>query len=45
VLLKWVRYDNVIFSRVAVVRTGAGEIIDPIVDVIAAARPIPSRAG
>src|SRR5579864_3829546 len=39
VLLKWVRYKNVILSRVAVIGTSAGEIEDPILYVIAAASP------
>src|ERR1700719_4368962 len=45
VLLKWVRYENVIVFGVAVIGTSAGEVIDPIVCMVAAARPIPSRAG
>jgi len=44
VLLKWVRYENVIVSGVAVIGTGAGEVIDAILCVVVA-RPISSRAG
>jgi hypothetical protein len=45
VLFEWVRYENVIVLRVAVIGTSAREVIDSIVCVIAAARPISRRAG
>src|SRR5437764_606187 len=46
VLLKWVRHENVIVSGVAVIRTGAGEVIDAVMYVIGAARLISAgRAG
>ena len=44
VLLKWVRYENVIVFWIAVIRTSAGKVIDSVLCVVAAARAIPRRA-
>src|SRR5580704_10415138 len=40
VLLKWVRYENMIVFRVAVIRTNSGEVIYSVMDMAAATRLI-----
>src|ERR1051326_8115096 len=45
VLLKWVGYEDMIFSRIAAIRTDTREVVDSFMYPVISARLISSRAG